>query len=97
MKTIFISYNQAYDEDIVAVLDAHSQRGFTRWQSIQGRGGRDGEPHYGSHAWPVMNDAILAVVDDESVDAILADLKAKDEDTPKIGLRAFVWTVEKSV
>ncbi len=44
-----------------------------------------------------MNNAILAVVDDESVDAILADLKAKDDDTPKIGLRAFVWAVEKSV
>ena len=31
MKAIFISYNQAYNEEIVEVLDAHEQRGFTRW------------------------------------------------------------------
>ena len=53
MKAIFISYNQAYNEEIVEVLDAHEQRGFTRWENIDGRGSVNGEPHYGNHAWPV--------------------------------------------
>jgi hypothetical protein len=97
MKAIFISYNQAYDEDIVEVLDRNGQRGFTRWQGIQGRGGVDGEPHYGSHAWPVMNDAILVMSEDDRADAILAELKRKDEATPKLGLRAFVLNVEEAV
>lgn len=91
MKALFISYNQAYNEEIVDVLDAHVQRGFTRWQDIDGRGSVNGEPHYGSHAWPVQNHAILTFVEDDKVEAIINDLKVKDEDTPELGLRAFFW------
>ena len=94
MKALFISYNQSYNEEINDVLDAHKQRGFSRWEGIDGRGSIDGEPHYGSHAWPVQNNVILAMVEDSSVEGIMRDLKAKDEATPKLGLRAFVWTVE---
>lgn len=96
MKAIFISYNQAYNEEIVEVLDAHEQRGFTRWENIDGRGSVDGEPHYGSHAWPVQNHALLTFVQDDKVQPILADLKAKDEETPDLGLRAFVWGAEQA-
>ncbi len=96
MKAIFISYNQAYNEEIVEVLDAHEQRGFTRWENIDGRGSVDGEPHYGNHAWPVQNHAILTFVQDDKVQPILADLKAKDEETPDLGLRAFVWGAEQA-
>ena len=96
MKAIFISYNQAYNEEIVEVLDAHEQRGFTRWENIDGRGSGNGEPHYGSHAWPVQNHAILTFVQDDKVQPILSDLKAKDDDTPDLGLRAFVWGAEQA-
>lgn len=97
MKSVFISYNQAYGEEIVEVLEDNGQRGFTRWDDIQGRGGVDGEPHFGSHAWPTMNVAVMAVVPDEKVSPILADLKAKDEAAPDLGLRAFVWNVESAI
>lgn len=96
MKAIFISYNQAYNDEIVEVLDENGQRGFTRWEDIQGRGGIDGEPHYGSHAWPTMNIAVLTVVSDDKVDPILKGLRAKDEAAPDLGLRAFVWNIENS-
>jgi len=96
MKAIFIAYNQAYNEEIVDLLEGFGQRGFTQWQDIEGRGGIDGEPHMGSHAWPVMNFATLSVVPDDKVDDIMAALKAKDESFPDLGLRAFVWNVEKS-
>ena len=96
MKAIFISYNQAYNEEIVEVLDAHEQRGFTRWENIDGRGSVNGEPHYVNHAWPVQNHAILTFVQDDKVQPILSDLKAKDEDTPDLGLRAFVWGTEQA-
>jgi hypothetical protein len=98
MKAVFISYNQAYNEEIVeGVLDKHHQRGFTRWIDIQGRGGVDGEPHYGNHPWPTMNHAILTMVPDENVADIMADLKAMDEKTPDLGLRAFAWPIEQSI
>lgn len=97
MKAIFISYNQAYNEEITDILEAAGQRGFTRWEDIQGKGGFNGEPHMGSHAWPTMNHAILTVVKDEKVERLLAALKAKDEESPDLGLRAFVWNIETSI
>ena len=72
MKAIFIAFNQAYNDEIVDLLERHGQRGFTRWNDILGRGGVDGEPHYGNHAWPVQNMAILTVVEDEAVEPIMA-------------------------
>lgn len=94
MKAIFISYNQAYSEEVVEVLEANRQRGYTRWTDVQGKGGFNGIPHMGSHAWPEQNHAILTFVKDDKVQPILDALKAKDEATPDLGLRAFVWNIE---
>lgn len=91
MKALFISYNQAFSEDVLEVLDANGQRGFTLWDNIQGRGSVDGEPHYGNHAWPALNYAILAVVPDDKVQGIVSALKSKDEEMPELGFRVFVW------
>ena len=93
MKAIFIAFNQAYNDEIVELLERHGQRGFTRWNDILGRGGVDGEPHYGNHAWPVQNMAILTVVEDEMVDPILADIAETDHASQDLGLRAFVWDI----
>ena len=93
MKAIFIAFNQAYNDEIVELLERHGQRGFTRWNDILGRGGVDGEPHYGSHAWPVQNMAILTIVEDEMVAPVMADLQDTDKNAPDLGLRAFVWDV----
>ena len=95
MKGIFIAYNQAYNMEIADAIEALGCRGFTMWNDIAGRGGYSGEPHLGNHAWPTMNNAILTFVLDEKVDEILAQLKAMDEETPALGIRAFVWNVEK--
>ncbi len=96
MKGIFISYNQAYSDEIVEILEANRQRGYTRWTDIQGKGGFNGFPRLGNHAWPEQNHAILTFVKDEKVEPILAALKAKDEASPDLGLRAFVWNIEES-
>lgn len=94
MKAIFIIYNQAYNEEIVELLEDNGQRGFTRWEDIEGRGGVDGEPHMGSHAWPTMNHAMITMVEDSKVQGIMDDLRAKDEAYPDLGLRAYVWNIE---
>lgn len=96
MKAVFISFNQAYNDDVVEMLERHSQRGFTRWNDILGRGSEDGEPHYGSHAWPVMNIAVLAMVDDDKVSGILDEIKEMDEKSKELGIRAFVWDIVQS-
>ena len=95
MKGIFIAYDQAYNMEIADFLSELGCKGFTMWQDIAGRGSQTGEPHLGSHAWPAMNNAMLTFVPDDKVDQIMDKLKAMDEETPDLGLRAFVWNVEK--
>ena len=53
MKAVFLSYNQALTDRVNAILDEQGIRGFTRWALTEGRGSVDGEPHYGTHAWPL--------------------------------------------
>ena len=48
MKAMFIAYNQAYNEEIVDILVAHGQRGFTRWEGVEGKGDFNGFPRFGS-------------------------------------------------
>ncbi len=97
MKAVFISFNQAYYEMILAIMDRNNIRGFTYWDTVQGRGTNKGEPHYGSHAWPTQNSAILAIIENEKVDNFLDLLHKLDMQTEAQGLRAFVWNVEQTI
>lgn len=97
MKAIFIAFDQAYYERIVDMLERNNCRGFTAWQKVQGRGSKSGEPHYGSHAWPSLASSIITMVEDNRADTILDKLHEMDLATPKLGLRAFVWQIEKTI
>ena len=97
MKAIFISYNQALNERVMEILDKMFVHGFSKWELTHGRGTFDGEPHYGSHAWPAMNASILTIVDDEKVKPMLDALHDIDESAPQHGLRAFVWSIEDQI
>lgn len=96
MKAVFISYNQAVTERIMTILDDNAIRGFTKWALTEGRGSIDGEPHYGSHAWPSMNSSVLTIVPDEKVEQIMNDLRELDKETKMQGSRAFVWNIEQA-
>lgn len=97
MKAVFIPYNQSFKDDLIDMFDKMNIRGFTMWDSVQGRGDKTGEPHYGSHAWPTLNASILAVIPDDKVDELLKKIHAMDVKTEKQGIHAFVWEVEKFV
>ncbi len=97
MKSILITFDQAYYEQIIDMLERNNCRGFTAWQEVQGRGSKTGEPHYGSHAWPSLASALIAIVEDSRVDAVLNKLHEMDVETPKLGLRAFVWNIERTI
>lgn len=97
MKSIFIAFDLAYYDRIVDMLERNNCRGFTAWQEVQGRGSDKGEPHYGSHAWPSLASAIITIVEDARVDNILSILHQMDVESPKLGLRAFVWNVEQTI
>ncbi len=97
MKAILITYNQAYYDEIAEVLNANGVKGYTEWDEIKGHGSSTGEPHLGSHAWPTLNNAMISIVEDDKVDDILNALRERDEKAPELGLRAFVWQIEKMI
>ncbi|MDE6041092.1 MAG: hypothetical protein K2F99_05890 [Muribaculaceae bacterium] len=94
MKAIFIAYDQAHRDRIVEMLDRLNCRGFTAWEQVTGRGSVDGEPHYGSHAWPSLAGAIVTMVEDHRVQPVLEKLRQFNDERPKLGLRAVVWHIE---
>ena len=96
MKAVFLSYNQALTDRVNAILDEQGIRGFTRWALTEGRGSFDGEPHYGTHAWPSMNASLMAIVDDEKVAPLMEAFREMDAATKMQGSRAFVWNIEQT-
>lgn len=97
MKAVMIVLDQAHYDKIVDDLASMNIRGFTSWKEVYGKGSKDGYPHYGSHAWPSMNNAILTIVENDRVPLLLKYLREVDEDSANLGLRAFVWNVEDMI
>lgn len=94
MKAVFIVYNQAYGDEIIALVEGLGQRGFTRFDGVGGRGSKTGIPHLDSHAWPEYNDALMLMAEDAKVPEIFETLRRKDAETPELGIRAFSWKIE---
>lgn len=97
MKAVFIVFNQANTERIEYMLDQLGIRGFTFFEQVQGRGSVNGEPRRGTHTWPEMNSAVITMVDDDRVDELLKDVHKLDLRNKEIGVRAFVWNIERAV
>ncbi|MFI3304636.1 MAG: PG0541 family transporter-associated protein [Rikenellaceae bacterium] len=97
MKAVFISYNQALTDRINAIFETLEIRGFSKWELTLGRGSVDGEPHYGTHAWPSMNSSILSIMEDEKVTPLLEELRKLDSTTKMQGCRAFTWSIDESM
>ena len=89
-----IMLDQAHYDLIVEELGSLNIGGFPSWKGVYGKGSKNGIPHYGSHAWPSVNNAILTMVEDDRVPRLLERLKEIDEESPNLGLRAFVWDIE---
>ena len=83
MKSVLITFDQAYYERIIATLDRLNCRGFTYWEQVRGRGSKCS--------------AILTMVEDERVEPLLEVLHNMDKQTEQLGLRAFVWNIERTV
>ncbi len=95
MKALFISYNQAYHEEIMEIMLLCGLKGYTYWDVTRGRGSFTGEPHLGDHAWPTLNASMLIMAKDELVPAFKMRLKELDSKSEAMGLRCFTWTIDE--
>jgi len=91
-----IIFNQANSERVEFILDRLNIKGFTWWSEVKGRGSDTGEPRMGTHTWPELNSAAMTVIPDDMVDELLECVRKLDEINKEVGVRAFVWNVEKS-
>lgn len=53
MKSVFITFDQAFFERIMALLDRQGCRGFSYWQQVQGRGSKTASRTMGVRHGPV--------------------------------------------
>ncbi|MDR1416915.1 MAG: hypothetical protein LBJ57_05805 [Prevotellaceae bacterium] len=97
MKAVFITYGQSLTEPVEHLLDKLHIRGFTRWTETHGRGSEQGEPHYGTHAWPSKNASTLTIVSDDEAQHLLHGLRLLNEQADEQGLNAFAWTVDEKM
>jgi len=97
MKAILIVYNQALTDKVDYMLEKLNIRGFTQWTNVYGTGTHDGEPRLGTHTWPEINSAVITVVPDDIVDTVLDKVRKLDAINKEVGIRAFVWNIEKTV
>ena len=97
MKSVLITFDQAYYERIMLHSTGSIAGASLIGSRFAGAGSKTGEPHYGSHAWPSMCSAILTMVEDERVEPLLEVLHNMDKQTEQLGLRAFVWNIERTV
>ena len=96
MKSVFIVFNQANTERVEYMLYKLEIRGFTFFEQVQGQGGNTGEPRRGTHTWPEMNSAIITIIEDDKVDVLLETVHKLDMRNKEIGVKAFVWNIEKT-
>jgi len=95
MKSVMIVFNQANTQRLEFMLDELGIRGFTFWENVQGRGNFNGDPHRGTHTWPEMNNAVMTVIDDGKVDELITAIHKLDKRNEEVGIRAFVWTIDR--
>jgi hypothetical protein len=88
---VFVIYDRAIDEEVLAALQECGIASYTRWHNATGVGTTG--PHQGDQAWPALNNVLMAVTDAQSQARTLEALRALREDFPYTGLRALVVPV----
>ena len=88
---VFVIYDRAIDEEVLAALQECGVESYTRWHNATGVGTTG--PHQGDTVWPALNNVLLAVTDSDSRERVLARLRALREDFPYTGLRAIAVPV----
>ena len=97
MKAVMIIFNQANTDRVEYMFDRLGIRGYTWWSEVKGRGSKTGEPRMGTHTWPEMNSAAMTIIPDEQVGRLLEKVKKLDDVNKEVGVRAFVWNIEREV
>ncbi len=96
MKFVHITFRFEYTDRIDTILEDHGVVNYVRYPMVQGKG-IDGK-HYGSKVFPGNFTVVQAVVPDDKLDGLLADLEAFGKlKAAHHHVRAFVLPVESMI
>lgn len=94
MKMVFIAYNEAIDDEVMAALASCCDIvRFTKWTKVQGQGTHS-EPHLMSRVWPKANNVLMACVEDERAARVMARVRELRKTLGQQGIKAFLLPVE---
>ena len=94
MKFVHISFAFEYTEQIEEMLDRHAIRDYVRYPREHGRDPRG--KHFGTQVFPGNFTVVQAMVDDEAVAALMAELRAfRDDREAHAGTAAAVLPIEE--
>ena len=88
---VFVIYDRALDDEVLASLAECSLERFTRWHNATGVGTTG--PHLGDNVWPALNNVLLVVTEEARRSEVLKRIRALQEEFPYTGLRAVVVPV----
>ena len=94
MKMILIAYNQALDDEVLAVLKGCGLENYTKWTQVLGKGTSSG-PHLGTSVWPKVNNVLAVSAADSLVDPVLEGIRKLRRDLGHQGVKAFVLPLEE--
>jgi hypothetical protein len=90
MKMVFVVYSQAADYDVIAAFKKAGIKGYTKLEKACGEG-IETEPKLHTHTWPGENNVLLiALDDDETLEAVTEQIRRLKGAHPRAGLKAFV-------
>ncbi len=93
MKLVFITYNEAIDDEVMDVLKVASVEDYTHWTKVLGKGRTSG-PHFATHIWPKANNVLMTAVEDEQAQKVLEGVRTLRQTLGHEGVKAFVVPLE---
>lgn len=94
MRFLFVIYDVAYDEDIMAIISGCSVTGFTKWEKVLGKG-PNSEPKMDTAVWPGFNCAVGVGVTEGVEGSLLAELKRFMDQVGGKGIKVFELPVRQ--
>jgi len=88
MRMVIITYNEAFDAEVMDALGQLGIAGYTKWTGITGSG-RSGGPHLMSHVWYKGNNALMTCVEDRLAEALMNRVREMRSIMGLAGIKAF--------
>jgi len=95
LKMVMITYNEAIDAEVTAVLGQCGVINYTKILGAFGKGASSGT-HLGNDIWPGRNNILYVACEEKESKVLLSCVKALRVKLGKEGIKAFVLPLEET-